>query len=253
LPILPFLLKAGAAGAADMLAQATLAYYFDPEVKSASQAIKKVNWWQVSRSAAEGLIPWKVPGGRLGKAAATATGDVFVNAISAGSDYSTEQAFQDFAVGFIGDLAGGGFGELLAKYGNDAVAKGLSKMGFDDKKIEQLFTGAGTTWKGPVDYSDLDATDAFSQTRGPGKNFTPSQKDKILDKNRSNNNGNLRDDETGEFLDAPVQDRRGVPTNMQSAQVDHIQAKNNAQQRGTNRFSNAQVISKESNIRKSNN
>src|SRR5690606_26526294 len=147
LPILPLLLKAGAAGAADMLAQAAMAYYFDPEVKSASQAIEKVNWWQVSRSAAEGLIPWKTPGGKIGRAAATATGDVLVNAICEGSNYSTEQALQDFAVGFIGDLAGGGFGELLSKYGSDAVAKGLSKMGFDNKKIEELFTGAGTTWK----------------------------------------------------------------------------------------------------------
>jgi RHS repeat-associated protein len=252
LPILPLLLKAGAAGAADMLTQAAMAYFFDPSVKSASQAIDKVNWWQVSRSAAEGLIPWRVPGGRFGKAAATAVGDVLVNAISEGTNYSTEKALQDFAVGFIGDLAGGGFGELLSKYGSDAVARGLSKMGFDDKKIEELFTGAGTTWKGRVDYSDLDASDAYAHTRGAGKDFTASQKAKILDKNKKANNGHLRDDETGEFLDKPVKDRKGVPTNMKSAQVDHKQAKNNRTQRGTNKYSNAQVLSKERNMQKSN-
>ncbi|MGG8495190.1 SpvB/TcaC N-terminal domain-containing protein [Tenacibaculum sp. TC6] len=138
LPILPLLIKAGAAGAADMMAQATMAYLFDPNVNSIGEAFDSVNWWQVGRSSAEGLIPWRTPGGRLGKAAATAVGDVLVNALDQGSSYTKEQALQDFAVGFIGDLAGGGLGDLVNKYGADAVAKGLKKIGFDDAKIKSL-------------------------------------------------------------------------------------------------------------------
>ncbi|HTO38303.1 MAG TPA: hypothetical protein VL021_07755, partial [Brumimicrobium sp.] len=241
LPILPLLLKAGAAGAADMLAQAAMAYYFDPEVKSASQAIEKVNWWQVSRSAAEGLIPWKTPGGKIGRAAATATGDVLVNAISEGSNYSTEQALQDFAVGFIGDLAGGGFGELLSKYGSNAVAKGLSKMGFDNKKIEELFTGAGTTWKGPVDYSDI----PDPRNAAAGKKFTTNQKAAIKDKNQAANNGYLRSDQDGTFLN-PGQKGGSDPL---QAEIDHITPKSTG---GSNSNSNAQVLSKKQNLTKTN-
>ncbi|MCA9730929.1 MAG: hypothetical protein H6696_14285 [Deferribacteres bacterium] len=131
IPILPLLVKAGANGAADLLAQASMNYLFDPNIASASDAFGSVNYWQVGRSSAEGLIPWKTPGGRLGRAAATATGDVLVNALNAGSDYSQEQALQDFATGFLGDLAGGGVGELINKYGGMAVANGFLKAGLE--------------------------------------------------------------------------------------------------------------------------
>jgi RHS repeat-associated protein len=169
LPIVPLLLKAGSAGAADMLTQAAVAYFFDSEVKTASQAFEKVNWIQVARSSAEGLIPWRTPGGKIGKAAATAIGDVLQNAVSEGSNYTTEQALKDFASGFISDLGGAEIGDFVSKYGAEGVAKGLSKIGFDDEMIETILTGAGTTWKGPVDYSHLDAVDAFAHTRGMGR------------------------------------------------------------------------------------
>lgn len=246
LPIIPLLLKAGANGAADMIAQATMNYFFNPETKGDINAsFEAVNWVQVGRSAVEGLIPWKTPGGRLGRAAATAIGDVMVNAISSGGDYSAKQAIQDFAVGFIGDLAGGGIGELVSKYGATAVAKGLSKMGFDDRKIEELLTGAGTTWKGAVDYNPLDAKDAQAATRGAGKEFTASQKKKIREYNKLQNNGHLRSDQDGAFLDNPTKGSG----NMKQAEVDHVQAKS---QMGTNQYSNAQLLSKEQNLEKSN-
>ena len=116
-------------------------YYFNPNVSSVGQAFDEVNWWQVGRSSAEGMIPWKTPGGRLGRAAGTAVVDVLVNALNAGSDYTQEQAMKDFAVGFIGDLAGGGLGELVSKYGAPAVAKGLSRIGFDYKDIVKMIGG----------------------------------------------------------------------------------------------------------------
>lgn len=138
LPIIPLLLKAGANGAADMLMQAAMNYYFNPaSVGDIEKSFGAVNYWQVSRSTAEGFIPWKTPGGRLGRAAGTAIGDVMVNAFNAGTDYSQEQALQDFAVGFIGDLAGGGMGELLTKYGAKNVAKGIEKMGFNAGMIRK--------------------------------------------------------------------------------------------------------------------
>jgi hypothetical protein len=125
LPILPLLLKAGANGAADFLAQAAMNYYFSKDTGNINAAIEKVNWYQVGRSSAEGLISWKTPGGKLERAAATATGDVLVNDFNEGENYSAEKAFQDFAVGFIGDLAGGGLGESTAKYGTKPVAYSL--------------------------------------------------------------------------------------------------------------------------------
>ena len=138
LPIIPLIVKAGANGAADMMLQVAMNYYFDDKVTSLNEAFNQVNWWQVGRSSAEGLIPWRTPGGGLGRAAGTAVGDVLVNAANQGAYYRQEQALQDFAVGFIGDLAGGGIGELTGKYGARAVARGLGSLGLDAKKIENL-------------------------------------------------------------------------------------------------------------------
>jgi hypothetical protein len=139
IPIIPWLLKAGAGAAADMLAQAGMDYLFNPNTKSWGQAFDNVNWYQVGRSGLEGLIPWKTPGGRLGRAAGTATGDVLINAMNDPSGYTSEQAGMDFVTGFIGDLAGGGFGDLIAKYGAKNVASGLvGKLGWASKRAHAM-------------------------------------------------------------------------------------------------------------------
>ena len=140
IPIIPLLLKAGTNAAADWFAQTAMNYYFNPETSGNwSASAGDVNGWQIARSGVEGLIPWKTPGGRLGRAALTATGDVTVNYLNDMSGYSTEQAVQDFAVGFVGDLAGGGLGDLTSKYGSKAVARGLTKLpGFDAGQIRKL-------------------------------------------------------------------------------------------------------------------
>lgn len=135
LPILPLLIKAGAAGAADLMLQVAMSYYFDDDVESIGMAFDKVDYWQVSRSAAEGLIPWKVPGGKLGKAAATAVGDVLINATKAGvtgGEYSKSQALEDFTLGFLSDLAGGEIADLVKKYGGNKVRQVFKKMGLPD-------------------------------------------------------------------------------------------------------------------------
>ncbi|MDR5591675.1 RHS repeat-associated core domain-containing protein [Christiangramia sp. SM2212] len=245
LPILPLLLKAGAAGAADMFLQVAMSYYFDDDVQDISQAFEKVNWLQVSRSAAEGLIPWKTPGGKLGAAALTASGDVMINATTAsinGQSYTESDALNDFAVGFLGSLAGESFGELLAKHGPKKVAIVLSDLGFDDQKIEEIFTGAGTTWKGKVDYSDI----PDHRTVGPGKNFTQTKKKAIHSKNKTANNGRLRSDEDGTFLN-PSKKGGNDPL---GAEVDHIVPKSKG---GSNSSKNAQVLSKKQNLKKRDN
>ncbi len=129
------LVKAGIAGATDMMMQVAMSYYFDDDVKSIGQAFDKVDYVQVARSAAEGLIPWKVPGGKLGKAAASALGDVVVNATNAGlagKDYSKSEAVKDFAAGFLSDLAGGEIFDLVKKYGGNKVRQVFGKLGLPD-------------------------------------------------------------------------------------------------------------------------
>ena len=167
IPIIPLLIKAGANGAADMMLQVAMNYYFDDKVTSLQEAFDQVNWWQVGRSSAEGLIPWKTPGGRLGRAAGTAVGDVLINAIDQGSSYSQEQALQDFAAGFIGDLVGGGIGELVGKYGVRGVAAGLRKIGLDGNYVKKLTGISGNFTGGLVKNNKADAAaDALAEKLG---------------------------------------------------------------------------------------
>ncbi|MCA6462487.1 MAG: hypothetical protein IM571_09470 [Chitinophagaceae bacterium] len=254
-PIVPLLLKMATAGASDYMTQVAMNYFFNDATRgdiSKSVATENINFVQVARSTVEGAIPWKTPGGKLGKAAATALGDVIYNygeSLVKSKEYTTEQAVTDFATGFISDLAGGEIGGLISKYGARGFAKGLSKMGFDDKKIEEILTGAGTTWKGAVDYSDLDLTDKMAHTRGVGKDFTTNQKDKIKKLNKDKNNGYLRSDKDGSFLEKG----KAGGNNTIQAEVDHKQAKKHKTNPGTNKFSNAQLLSRKQNGAKSNN
>lgn len=57
---------------------------------------------------------------------------------------------------------------------------------------------------------------------GPGKNFTQTQKRKILEANMKRNGGVLRDDVTGEELTMPRQSEKGVTPDPMEAQVDHV-------------------------------
>lgn len=149
IPIIPLLIKAGANGAADLFLQVVMNYYFDDKDITVAEAFDNVNWWQVGRSALEGLIPWK-GAGRLGRAAGTAVGDVMVNAFNQGSNYTADQALQDFAVGFLGDLAGGGLGELINKYGSKGFARGLTKIFGKDESIEYVWKYVDPQLRGTV-------------------------------------------------------------------------------------------------------
>ncbi|WBW96137.1 zincin-like metallopeptidase toxin domain-containing protein [Oceanirhabdus sp. W0125-5] len=163
IPILPLLIKAGAGGAADLMMQVTMNYFFNPVTKGdLDKSFDEVNWWQVGRSAAEALIPWKTPGGVLGKAAFAAVGDVMANALHQGSNYSRKKAIKDFAGGFIGDLIGSGIGKIIDKYGSMAVAKGLKKIGIDDDLIKKI---TGKSVEESTDIAEKSIKDA-TQTTG---------------------------------------------------------------------------------------
>ncbi|MBX2887995.1 MAG: hypothetical protein KF829_05030 [Ferruginibacter sp.] len=107
-------------------------------------------------------------------------------------------------------------------------------------------------WKGPVDYTTLPEP----RNVGPGKKFTRTQHTNIMEHNKKVNGGVLRDDETGQILNPAKQDKKGVPSDMNSAQLDHKNArkpKDKTKTPGSNSNSNASVRSKAGNIKKSNN
>ncbi len=143
LPIIPFLIKAGAAGATDMLLQVGMNYLLDDDVQTIGLAFEKVDWVDVSISAAQGALPWSVPGGKFGKAAAAATGDVLINAGKAtlnNKDYSMESAAADFFIGFVSQLSADQVGELLSsKNAQQKLAKLLpeEELGIIYERIDK--------------------------------------------------------------------------------------------------------------------
>jgi len=196
IPIIPWLLKASAGAGADMLAQASMSYLFDSNVNSWRQAFDNVNYYQVARSGAEGLIPWKIPSGRVGRAAGTAVGDVLVNAMNNPSGYTSEKIGLDFATGFIGDLAGGGFGQILNKYGSKAVINGLiDKMGYSATQIRKMTGGfdgdAIRKWyKSNIDALDINISQTESNARSivnKRNSFKQQARDLMSDQNAAGN------------------------------------------------------------------
>jgi hypothetical protein len=85
---------------------------------------------------------------------------------------------------------------------------------------------------------------------GEGKKFTQTQKQNILEANKDANGGQLKSDLSGKSLDQPQKNVKGQKANMNQAEVDHVTAKSKG---GTNSNSNAQVLSKEENLKKRNN
>lgn len=78
-----------------------------------------------------------------------------------------------------------------------------------------------------------------------GKDFTPTQKQVILQENRKRNNGQVCSDLTGRVLVPPRQYAKGQTPPRDEWQIDHICPKVAG---GTNSYDNAQVLSRSENL-----
>jgi RHS repeat-associated protein len=92
-------------------------------------------------------------------------------------------------------------------------------------------------------------------TVGPGKDFTPSQKRKIIEENRRMNGDVVKSDESGTVTTKPQKSQKGVTPDPNEYQIDHIDPKNPSDPSatpGTNSYSNARVLTRAENRAKSN-
>ena len=95
-------------------------------------------------------------------------------------------------------------------------------------------------------YTNLKDSTAISK----GKKFTDSQKDKIIAENIKRNGGVLKSDLSGKVLLLPKVYVKGYQPPNNEAQIDHIIPRSKG---GTNSYQNAQVLSREENLIKSDN
>jgi hypothetical protein len=86
-------------------------------------------------------------------------------------------------------------------------------------------------------YAHLDATDEFASKRGPGKEFSDSQRRRILEENRRLNGGAMKCDDTSVEL-------RPEAGYDNSAEIHHVVPKSRG---GTNHYNNASVLSRKAN------
>ena len=137
-----------------------------------------------------------------------------------------------------GLTVGSGVGKTVAKATLNAIDAGA-----DASKT----TGTATSVTKSVEgiYSNV----SNPRNADPGKNFTKKQKQEILQANMDANGGVLKSDGDGRILNLPQKSLKGQKADMNQAEVDHIEAKSKG---GTNHTYNAQVLSKEENLRKSN-
>jgi RHS repeat-associated protein len=142
IPIIPFLIKATASAAADALLQASLIYLTDDSVKDFGSAFKKIDKSDVAWSFVEGLNPFKVPGGKLGKAAAVATADLLIyvgEQTLDGKEITAADAGREFLIGFFSELAGDKASELLT---NKKVRAKLGAL-IGEKELDKIAKKAG--------------------------------------------------------------------------------------------------------------
>jgi hypothetical protein len=173
-------------------------------------------------------------------------------------DYGGDK--QDYALGrVVGDVLGTvvGLGEMAAGVtgaggGTILTATGVGAiLGVPAVAASATLVTVGAVTTGVAasnamaDYAHL----KDHPTVGSGKEFTKSQKEKIRAENREQNDGVLRDDVTGERLVEPKKHQKGVSPPSNEAHVDH---KNPRSKGGSNSATNAQVISRRANLKKSN-
>ena len=139
-------------------------------------------------------------------------------------------------VPYIGDTAKGArLGAKALKFADKA--DDVADAGKALKKVEEL------------NASGLYRTLKDSKSVGVGKKFTSAQKKKIIQSNMERNGGVIKSDLSGKELVPATKSLKGVTPNPLEAQIDHIRPKNKG---GSNSFLNAQVLSRNENIKKSN-
>lgn len=129
--IIAMLLQATTEAAADAVMQAAFNWLFSPCVNSAEEALRSIDLRRVGWAFLTGLVP----GGRWVKSAVAAWGDVYFFLLDAEKlclEVTAEEVLRQFAWSFFAEIAGDYLGELVAKYGTRAIAKGLKKLGFDE-------------------------------------------------------------------------------------------------------------------------
>ena len=146
------------------------------------------------------------------------------------------------------------FGKALWEGGKEVVEK------IKDELSERLPSGSKPRG-GEADEPSNRNVGPYSEVRDPRggakarRDFTPRQIRTFNRLNRSRNDGQLLDDETGEPLVPGAQSRSGIKPPPNEAQVDHILPKNPADplaEPGSNSSSNARIIARWRNREKSN-
>ncbi|WP_312335289.1 HNH endonuclease [Anaerospora hongkongensis] len=118
-------------------------------------------------------------------------------------------------------------------------AEGREKMG----EINRGIAGGMGASKAERPYSHI----PDSPSVGPGKKFTKTQKDKLIEENMKKNDGIVRSDKSGIELTRPQKSQKGVKPDPNEWQIDHIDSKSKG---GSNSYNNAQVLSRKENREK---
>ncbi len=87
---------------------------------------------------------------------------------------------------------------------------------------------------------------------GPGKDFTPTQKARVIEENRKRNGGIVKSDAPNDPYQAlrqPQKSRKGATPSPDEWQIDHNIPKDKG---GSNSYKNARVLSRYQNRQKSN-
>ena len=145
--------------------------------------------------------------------------------------------------------------ELLDVNGNVLLVENLDVELTDDSvkvynfQVEDYHTyhvsGLGVLVHNAGDYSNL----KDSKYVGEGKKFTKAQKRQIIQENMRRNGGKIKSDMSGKELVPATQSKLNVTPDPLEVQIDHIKPRSSG---GSNSYSNAQVLSREENIFKSN-
>jgi hypothetical protein len=112
-----------------------------------------------------------------------------------------------------------------------------------DEMVDSVKKAVGSEGTGKGPYSHLEDP----KNVGPGKDFTPAQKNKVIEENRKMNDGVVKSDQSGVEAVKPSKSQKGVTPPDNEWQIDHVVPKDKG---GTNSYDNAQVLTRKENREK---